>query len=303
MNFFLLNFCLLLSFVLARCNKDQAIVEIPSQKSHNSFTEGRKMGAPENDLLIEVSGIAVSRSNHNFLWAHNDSRHPAELYLMTFTGEDRGKITLKNGRNRDWEDMAIGPGPVEGINYIYIGDIGDNNAKYEIKDIYRFPEPDVSQGEFPVNITIKKFDKIRYIYPDGRRDAETLMVDPFTRDIYIISKREPMVSIYKATYPQSLTEVITLDKVGTLDLNNVVAGDISADGMEILIKTYTDIYYWQRRNGEKVEETLKRTPKRLPYTPEPQGEAIAWHPKGLGYFTLSEKKGEQMPYIFYYERK
>jgi hypothetical protein len=39
-------------------------------------------------------------------------------------------------------------------------------------------------------------------YPDGSRDAETLLLDPLTKDIYVISKREfEDIRVYRAPYP------------------------------------------------------------------------------------------------------
>ena len=56
----------------------------------------------------------------------------------------------------DWEDITLGPGP-NGIDYIYIGDIGNNwgghcrGINYKDMAIYRFPEPDLSQFRYAVS--------------------------------------------------------------------------------------------------------------------------------------------------------
>ena len=47
----------------------------------------------------------------------------------------------------DFEDITIGAGPEEGVDYIYVGDIGNNNYDRTILYIYRFPEPDLSSVE------------------------------------------------------------------------------------------------------------------------------------------------------------
>ena len=115
-----------------------------------------------------------------------------------------GLIKIKRNIARDWEDMCIGPGPQKNIDYLYIGDIGDNFSKFKKKRIHRFKEPiiDLNQDS-PFNIKIKDFDTIVFTYPDGNRDAEALMVDPNTKDLYILSKRESSVSIYRLPFPQS----------------------------------------------------------------------------------------------------
>ena len=51
------------------------------------------------------------------------------------------KIIIKPAVNRDWEDIALGNGPVAGTNYIYLADIGDNSIDSSQYYIYRFAEP------------------------------------------------------------------------------------------------------------------------------------------------------------------
>lgn len=295
------NTLLLLAVLVGECtnDSDHRFVKISSKPK---FEKAKDMGAIENPDLDETSGIVVSRSKPDLIWAHNDSGDKSKLFLIDFNGRNKGSFNIKNAKNRDWEDIAIGPGPEKDINYIYVADIGDNKAKHEIKYIYRFKEPNLNNLSFPVKSNIRKVDKISFQYPDGERDAETLIVDPYTKDIYVVSKREAAVNIYLAPYPQSLSEVITLEHVGTIDVQQVVSGDISADGKEVLIKSYSDVYYWSRKDREPIAQTLKRTPKRLPYLIESQGEAISWKVDGSGYFTVSEKEGKEMPKVYFYKR-
>ena len=49
--------------------------------------------------------------------------------------------TLAGVENRDWEDIAVGPGPDASKSYVYVADIGDNEGQYQYKYIYRFEEP------------------------------------------------------------------------------------------------------------------------------------------------------------------
>ncbi|MGX7835780.1 hypothetical protein ACWKSR_11580, partial [Campylobacter fetus subsp. venerealis] len=71
---------------------------------------------------------------------HNDSGGEAAVYLIDMLGNTVGKVELLETKNRDWEDIAVGPGP-DGQSYIYIGEIGDNNAVHKDISIYRIPEP------------------------------------------------------------------------------------------------------------------------------------------------------------------
>ncbi|MDB5242293.1 MAG: hypothetical protein JWP57_2918, partial [Spirosoma sp.] len=91
--------------------------------------------------IDEASGMVDSRSQPGNLWIQQDSGNPAELFLLGYDGQVKGKMAVSNSSNRDWEELAMGPGPKEGQNYLYIGDIGDNNGQNQTNQIYRLPEP------------------------------------------------------------------------------------------------------------------------------------------------------------------
>ena len=173
----------------------------------------------------------------------------------------------------------------------------------DIKTIYRVPEPKVKTGKPPITSALSGVEQIRFRYPDDKRDAETLLVDPRTRDLYIVSKREDRVHVYRAAYPQFTNTVITLEFLGQLTAYDVTAGDISPSGREILIKAYDTIKYWQRGEKQSVWEALQGEPRRLPYEPEAQGEAIAWAGDESGYFTLSEERDGIPAYLYFYARE
>ncbi|MBC8322255.1 MAG: hypothetical protein H8E70_01665 [Candidatus Marinimicrobia bacterium] len=182
------------------------------------FANGVNLGELQYEWLNEASGLAASQKNENVLWSHNDSGDDNVIYALNLRGEHLGIYTIDGVNARDWEDIAIGPGPGEGESYIYIGEIGDNYSQYDEKYIYRIPEPDVDADQEPVETTLTGVETITYQYPDGNRDSETLMVDPLTKDIYVVSKREwEDIRVYRAPYPQSISELITLDHVATLE--------------------------------------------------------------------------------------
>lgn len=276
---------------------------IPRERSQRMYPQwkdplfglGSSMGQLDNAEIKEASGLIASRSNPNTIWTHNDSGDKARIFLISEKAKLLGTFYLEGATNRDWEDMTLSS--ENGIHYLLIGDIGDNLATSETKVIYKVPEPTLNSTQLPVNDTLRNVEKIRYRYPDGNRDAECLMVDPLTNNLIIISKREDNVHIYLASYPQSTTEVITLKKVGTLPFGLVVAGNISPDGKEILLKNYQKVFYWKKEGNESIVELLQNNFQNLPYVQEPQGESIAWKLDGSGYYTLSEGKSAT---LFFY---
>ena len=88
--------------------------------------------------LPEGSGVAVSRRTLGRLWAHNDSREPV-LVALDPMGAVVGRVRVSGATLEDWETVAIGPCPAG--TCIYIGEIGDNEAKRANIQIYRVPEP------------------------------------------------------------------------------------------------------------------------------------------------------------------
>lgn len=266
------------------------------------FGERRDLGLIEYAKISEASGMAASRKNKGVLWAHNDSGDKQRLYAFDTAGKHVGVFGVPGANARDWEDMALGPGPEEARDYLYIGDIGDNAAQHEVKYIYRVPEPQIALALAPVELTLTEVETIAFQYPDGNRDAETLLLDPRTKDLYVISKREANARVYRAAYPQSITETITLEHVATLPFGGAVAGDVAPDGGEILVKTYDAIYYWKRQPEQNLAQALSQAPARVPYVIEPQGEAVCWHPEGKGYYTLSEEFHRIPARLYFYPR-
>jgi hypothetical protein len=267
------------------------------------FGDRIDMGLIQSDDLVEASGIVESRNNPHVLWAHNDRNNQNRLFAFNTRGEHLGTFWIDGVENRDWEDLTIGPGPEDGVEYLYIADIGDNSSVYDIKYIYRIPEPVVDFNQDPVETSLSGVDTIAFQYPDRLQDAETMMLDPLTKDIYVVSKREfEDIRVYRAPYPQSTTETITLEHVATLVLWQVVGGDISPSGLEILLKTYTTMYYWSRTPEQNMWQAFDNDPVILPYVQEMQGEAVCWASDGMGYFTLSEENLGIPVHLFFYPR-
>ncbi|WP_343671976.1 hypothetical protein [Chitinophaga sp.] len=253
------------------------------------------LGKVKSDKIAEASGLAASAALPGYYWTHNDSGGKNEVYLLDSEGKLVSIVKLKGSVNRDWEDIAenIGPG---GKHYVYVGDIGNNLQLKIDMQIYRFPAPTTLPGDK----TTVHADVLFIRYPDGFRDAESLMIDPIGKCIYIVSKREKQVSLYKVPaqyFNFKDQQQATLEKVLTLPYTWITAGDISQNGEHIVIKDKSHIYYWRRKGKEPIEETMARPATLLPYVPEKQGEGLTISVDNKGYLTISEGK---KPDLFYY---
>ena len=273
------------------------------------FSNRIDLGALENTKIDEASGISSSKNNPDLVWMHNDSGDLAKVYGVGLDGSYLGTIRLQGAIARDWEDMCIGPGPEDNTDYLYIGDIGDNFSKFKKKRIHRFKEPIINlEANSPFDLKIKDFDTIVFTYPDGNRDAEALMVDPNTKDLYILSKRESSVSIYRLPYPQSTTKVIEAEKLGNFTVSpdksyrrsdQITAADISRDGSKIIIKTYYDIIMLNNLNNS-VASAFSSQQIKLDYTPVKGGEAVCWRWDQSGYYTISEQIRDFPVHLYFY---
>jgi hypothetical protein len=270
---------ILIVLIVAGCQKAK-VVESPVIEGFEA-TPVSKALVP--GIVDEASGIADSKINPGYLWVQQDGGNSNDIALLSHDGSFLKNIKIKSAVNRDWEDMALASGPVPGTNYIYLADIGDNNQISGEHAIYRFAEPAAGVSE------VATYDKINFTYPDGPHDAEALMVDNSSKDIYIITKRDARSRVYKLAYPQSTSAANEAVFTGTISFTGVTSAALSSDGKEILMKTYDKIYYWKKDKQQTVTQLLAETPVMLSHQPEPQGEAICFKNDNSGFFTLSER--------------
>ena len=187
--------------------------------------------------LDESSGLVASRKHPGLFWTMNDDSSPV-LFAFDRKGALKARIRVPTAKNQDWEGLSLGPGPVPGRSYIYVGDIGDNDARRKFITVYRIEEPDLKSETKPPTV-------FRFTYPDGPRDAEALMVHPRTGDLYIVSKVNGKAGVYKAKAP---LDSVRLEKIAELDLPNgsfltrfvgrITGGDISPDGKRVVLCDY-----------------------------------------------------------------
>ena len=254
--------------------------------------------------LNELSGIAASTRHPSVLYVHNDSGDSSRFFAIDTGGHGLSTCYFKCDPKwgslgvKDCEDICLSTGPAAG-SYIYMGDIGDNDADRKSITIYRIKEPSTLA-------TPKQqldADPLYLRYPDKAHDAETLMADTVEKLLYIVTKREDSVSVYttpllyKSGDNVTLTFRTKLFFEGAGQAKWITAGDISIGGDQVLLKSYTKVYYWRRNKGEAVWQAMQRKPTEFPYLIEPQGEAICFGPAGAGYYTVSEGL---KPTLYYY---
>jgi hypothetical protein len=263
------------------------------------FSLGKTRGTLDNRDINEASGLDASSTNPGKFWTHNDSGGTPELFLIDGKARYIASAILEGVENRDWEEITVGPGPDSTKSYIYVGEIGDNQAIHQYKYIYRFEEPVLEKGK---NVIISSFDKIQFNFSDGVRDAEAFFIDQQTKDLYLFSKREEQVKLYLLPFPQRTDTIVIANAILTLPLTQLVAADYDASKGEVLLKNYNFIYYWKKEAKESIAELLTKKGIELAYEREPQGESICFSPQGDGYYTVTEEVKGEKPELLFYKR-
>jgi hypothetical protein len=264
-----------------------------------------KFGTPTSagqiaiSALSTLSGLVASRAHAGVLYAHADHGSGAIVYAMTAAGASLGSFTLSGATVTDWEDISVGPGPNPG-SFVYVGDIGDNAARTgsgskrtEIQ-VYRVPEPAVGVATPLGSLSVTNWQRLRFTYPDAPHDAETLMVDPVTGDILIVTKETNGASkVFRAPGTTPADSPTVLVWVATLAIGSngaqsalVAAGDIAPSGDSVILRSYAAIWLWCR--ASTWAGTFAVAPTELPSASEPQSEGLSFSSDGKAWYSAGE---------------
>jgi hypothetical protein len=211
---------------------------------------------------------------------------------------------VTGAHNRDWEDIAAGPGPERNKSYLYIADTGDNDKKRGEVVVYRVLEPALSPAtrkftkKHPGSTAAA--DAIRLKYPDGSHDAEALLVHPATGNIYIVTKVALInPEVYEAAAPFAGGKSITMRRIGELRVPSVfggviTGGSISPDGRRVALCDYFQGYEMALPAGSSsFDEIWKQKLTGFDLGKRKQGESITYRLDGKALLATSE--GKQAP--------
>jgi hypothetical protein len=260
----------------------------------------------KNRSITESSGLAASRANPGIYWTHNDSGGGPLIYAFDASGASRGVWQIPAATCRDWEDIAVGPGPQAGKSYIYIGDIGDNDAMRSDIVVYRVPEPTVAVADASSTkakpLTTEPVEVLRFRYPDGKHDAETLLVQPQTGNLFIVTKvllENPGLYEVAAPFTPGVTNI--LKRRGSLSIPSllggfITGGSISPDGTRVALCDYFQAYELVLPKSDTSFEAIWNQPfVVVDLGRRTQGEAIAYRLDSKALLATSE--GRYSPII------
>ena len=269
-----------------------------------SIGSGVVWSVNNSPFVEEASGLAVSSKTPGVIWTHNDDSDDPFLFAVHTNGTLLARF-FHNSILNDVEDMAMGPGPSNGVSYLYLGDIGGKfsvNAVRNSVRVLRIPEPSVSLNWNSDTFVFAGVQSFTLVYPDGSFDAETLMLDPVTADLFVGTKQDNITRIYRVNLNSATNnQTLLMTHVVTVSFDDASGGAISANGGRIILRNEDQARMWIRCEGETVAQALARGSVAVPVIgrpAEPNGEAIAFLPDGTGYLTISDSM-VQPPFHFF----
>jgi hypothetical protein len=267
------------------------------------------VGKVDDDRLDEISGVTESRITPGVFFVHNDSGDSPRFFALDRSGRVLAELRLETvPRLVDAEDIAIGPGP-GGTQFVYLGDTGNNVASGGIgiprrkAIVYRIPEPKIELSARRHEVKLKEAFPIAFTFPNGARDIEAFVVDPWSGELTMISKQadghSQLLTASAATLAAGGGELLPAGELRfghppLLGSPMPTSASISRDGRSILVRSYSSVFLFRRSQGESVVTALRRAPKRLPSPRGRDGEAISFAELDSAFLTISEGDGAEI---------
>jgi hypothetical protein len=173
--------------------------------------------------VIESSGLVDAGRLVDTI---NDSGDGPYVYAVDpHSGRTVGVTTYSRGDVTDVEAIAPGRG-----GSVWVGDVGDNNTDRSSIAVYHVPR--VRRGDRTVSAP-----RFTLTYPGAAHDAETLLVDPRTQRLFVVTKTIFGGTVYEAPRRLHRTGDNRLRPVARVN-GLVTDGTFFPDGTHVLLRTY-----------------------------------------------------------------
>jgi hypothetical protein len=239
--------------------------------------------------LVEASGLAFGIRSPGVVYAQNDSGDSARFFALDArTGRTVAEVSVSGAANIDWEDLAVARA-ADGTPSVWLADIGDNDAVRTQIQLYRVAEPQLQSSGSPTRVAVPAAELWRLRYPDGAHDAESIVIDPVDHRGYVITKSLLGTSeVFVIPASSAAGKLQTMRLVGRISFGftgtpggpnpigelTATGASMSPDGSILVVRTYTDAYFWPVRSAD-IAAALKARPRVIPLPAQPQGEGIA----------------------------
>ncbi|CAI9399478.1 hypothetical protein [Nocardioides sp. T2.26MG-1] len=208
----------------------------------------------DDPAIVESSGLVVG---DGLFVTVNDSGDSGRVFVVDRSGATVGTTSWAD----DPEDVeALAPA---GRGTVWVGDIGDNREARDSIEVLRVPYGRGDRTVDPAAYTL--------VYPDGAHDAETLMAQPRTGQLFVVSKDLFGGTVYAAPRRLSASEPNRLRAVAD-SLSFATDGAFFPDGRHYVLRDYGAAAVYTFPGHEKVAS--------FGLPSQQQGEGIAVAPDG-----------------------
>ncbi|MEC7775927.1 MAG: hypothetical protein VYC32_07505 [Planctomycetota bacterium] len=250
-----------------------------------------RVGTISDPRIDEISGMVPITGRRDYFWVHNDSKDAARLFAVRKDGALVAEVDLPGASNTDYEDIATGPGSDPTRVYLFIADTGNNALNRNELVIWRLPEPSLPSVNLNQSLVAERSEAIRFRYPAGTYNNESLIVHPATGILYLITKVNGPAGVYR--FPRSTPggAVQTLVLIATMNIGGLVtAADLTGDGRRMLVRTFPAVQEYRLPDGVPFERIFTQPRIILPNAgaAEPKSESICFDLDDRDFFTSNE---------------
>ena len=265
--------------------------------------------------LVENSIAITSVRQPGIIFGANDSGHEPWLFAFDSSGRGRGVFEIVDASNRDWEAAARGPCASSDStpSCIYIGDVGDNDARRRYVTIYRIAEPEALTSPPGNAVPVPVLGRVNIRYADRPHDVEAMYA---TADgsVFLITKRRLLNAqrrprwslIYKV--PPSAWDSSGIVTVQLVDSLPIVPGEsrgrqvndasLSADGKLLAVRTYAEVFIFRVDSATGLPEAGQLPlPCTLMGLDQERAEGVAWWWDGRRLLLTSERRNAPLHVI------
>jgi hypothetical protein len=204
--------------------------------------------------IVEASGLVVRDG----------------LYVTVNDSGDQGRVFVVDGSGRTVGATSWAEEPIDvealapaGPGQVWVADVGDNRAARGSVRLLRVP---YGRGDRTVTPTAYQL-----VYPDGPRDAETLLAQPRTGRLFVVSKSIFGGTVYAVPRQLSPDRPNRLRAVAAAP-GLATDGAFFPDGRHLVVRGYADATVYRYPSFAEVGT--------LPLPRQEQGEGIAVDERG-----------------------
>lgn len=262
----------------------------PSPAPVPSATPGQPVCTVDN-ALAGITGLAAT-ANGYAVATKATAGITMKVYVLDADCKRTKSLSYSGAGPHDPQDIQVGTD-----GNFWIADTGDditNPVRTKIALWKMTPEG--------------KATLYRFTYPDGAHAGEAMLLNGNGAPIFVTTTTNGVGGLYTPAGALDATgNAVALKHVGdftpqktgtsnsraVLGQTRITGAADAPDGKRVAIRTYSDAYEWDVKNGDVVAAITTATPRITPMPDEPQGEAIAYSHDGGVFLTVSDLTTKQ----------